>query len=403
MASRTINVSNSTQLAAAIRISTGGETINLNSGNYGNLVLYQFKPTSMVTIREAPNAKAAFAAVTFNTVNNVTFDGFNIGRPLLVNETPLSGYQLFVGNSTNVNFRNLDIHGTVNHNPLDDKSGMRLDNSRDVQIDSTKFHDLNVALWINKSSAVALTNSEIYEVREGLDMSGVQHVLIDHNLIHSVIPNYALDSRYTVANGDHPDMIQLWTRNGAGGSDDVTISNNALLLGRGMDTHGIFMWAQEETSKFTNFVIENNLITTNNYHGISIEDMVGGIVRGNTVQQAGNTFAPSINVKDSRGIEVSDNIAPGFNFINSVDVDSTNNIRVTGSPGRDTSGPPSIYLSSATPRTAAAVDVFTGVAGRADPSGAGFDPAVYQARISFDSYDAIVHALHAGASLYHIA
>lgn len=404
----TFTVSNAAQLAAAIKLSRGGETINLNTGNYGSLLFYKFNPTEMVTIQANPvsggigsTAKPFFTGITSNLSSNLTFSGIEMSQTQA--PTAYKTNAMFnINNSTNVNLLNMDFHGSLNNNPLGDMSALRVTSSNNIQIDNSKFHDLYNAAAFKNVSALSVTNTTTFDVREGFNFVGVHHVLFDHNLVYSVIADYVLDPTIPIANGEHPDMIQFWTV-GAGPSDDVTISNNALLLGRGQDTHGIFI-SSTDGSLFSNFLIENNLISTNNAHGITLDNTVGAIIKNNTVLTSGGTnWMAMINLTETRDIQLTDNISTNYRMIATNTVTSSGNITVHTGGAMDATNVLSNFVNPLKLQTTSVADFAEIPGSLAATSGAGFDLAAFNASVPFATYDAIVHSLHNGGFLHHIA
>lgn len=415
MTTATFSVSNATQLAAALKLATGGETINLAAGNYGSLTLGSFNPTAMVTIQSFGGSglgalgggRASFTGITATSSQNLTFSGMEVTKIKAPGESDAPS-MVNIYDSRNINLLNLDVHGSLNHNPIDDQVGMRIVSGHDIQVANSTFHDLYVGIGFQNVTALGVTNNTIYEVREGMDFAAIHHGLIDHNLIHSIIPNYVSDPSIVSSidpalnAADHPDSIQFWTIN-AGPSDDVTLSNNTLLMGHGQDAHGIFMGASNG-DKFTNILIQNNLISTNNFHGISLYDTIGAVIDHNTVlTTTGAQFDPSINVVASTNVAVTNNVSTYYGYKDNGNVTWTSNLTVHAGGANDSTKMESNFANPLKAGTFAVGD-FAKIAGSlVATSGAGFDMAAYNTKVPYASYDALIHSLDAGAFLHHIA
>ena len=72
----TINVSNSSQLSSALSAASGGDTIILANGSYGDLTISQ-DYAGKVTLQAANDLGASFGKVKISG-SNVTLDGVSI-------------------------------------------------------------------------------------------------------------------------------------------------------------------------------------------------------------------------------------------------------------------------------------------------------------------------------------
>ncbi|CAN0514051.1 unnamed protein product, partial [Discosporangium mesarthrocarpum] len=109
----TITVSNCAQLSAALSSATGGETIVLNSGYYGDLNIYNANFSSEVTITSAnPDNMAVFETITFNNSSNLTLDAIEVDfNPTVNTYSHESG--VLISNSSDITIRNSHVEGDV--------------------------------------------------------------------------------------------------------------------------------------------------------------------------------------------------------------------------------------------------------------------------------------------------
>src|SRR5690606_27308869 len=113
MANTTITVSNSAQLSAALKSATGGETIVLSSGNYGDFNIGNAKFSSDVTIISANREKMAVCeTITVQNSSNITFDSGDVDFKPTVN-TYSQDSAVRVNRSSHIIIKNAHIEGEV--------------------------------------------------------------------------------------------------------------------------------------------------------------------------------------------------------------------------------------------------------------------------------------------------
>ena len=112
--------------------------------------------------------------------------------------------------------------------------------------------------------------------------------------------------------GDHADMIHLYNRSDfTEPVDNIVISDNFFEQGTGEDAIlGIYL-AEAYGIKYTNVVIENNVIHNGDAQGIRLENVDGGIVANNTLLPTTDEYGtkPGIVLKDdSKNLVIENNI-----------------------------------------------------------------------------------------------
>lgn len=396
MVTQTITVSTGAQLTAAMKAATGGETILLNPGNYGDVKVGSLKPASQVVIKSATATEAVLKSLTIQYSENFTFSDIEIARPIAAGASQETN-AVFIQSSNHIDLVNSFIHGSLNNNSWDDAKGIRITGSRDIQLDNNIVTEFKLGISLEKSDALAVSNNQVYELREGLNLFDVDHALIDHNLIHTIKPNTAL--------GDHADAIQVFTGTSYAASTDLTISNNAILQGAGGYAQGIYVQSERMASgiKHSNIQIENNLYSGVSAHGITLNGVYGAVVTKNTVVAApGSPYDTAININNSSYVAVVDNVATSFQTTNAVNTFMINNVdlHVGGAPdGWE------IAAVLANPLAPGTIDVhdFAILAGSvAEAQVAGFSVDAFDARQDFAYYDGVAQALFQGGFLHHI-
>ena len=402
MAVRTITVNNAAQLNVALKGSTGGETIVLNTVpgvDYGDVRVTSLKPTSDVTITSAPGAQAVLKSLSIQWSDNINVDNVEISHT--VNAAGMSSSALYIQGSNHIDITNSFIHGSLNGNSWDDGRGARVITSKDVQLHNNTMTEFWTTLSLEKSAGVAVTQNTMFEMREGINILADSHILIDHNLIHTIKPN--------TAKGDHADAIQVFTGATYDASNDLTFSNNAILKGGGEYAQGIFIQSERmaEGIHHSNIRIENNLYSGSSMHGIFLSGVDGAIVDNNTIIASPNWVnEASICVKYSSRVAVLDNIADHYNIDKTAtETLQLNNIhavtKTVGVPG----GPIPVTDLLTNPMNDRSIDPHD-FAVRPDALGttfgAGFDIAQYDAPKSFQSVDTLMLAVFNGGVLHHI-
>lgn len=232
----TITVSNQSELLAALKTATGGDTILLADGHYGDVILKN-DYTSNVIIKAETALGAQFTRIGFVGATNITIDGLQVETGLAV-----EGY------SKGISVLNSDVDGNFYTRNVD---GLTLDN---VDISGGRW-----GILLNSVQNFSITNSYIHEVTEDLmRITGNSYNgLIENNVIGDTKAQKPL----------HPDIIQVFH---AGGyvPHDITIRGNLLYdkpdAGY-VPAQGIFFGSAghgEENQGFHNILIENNLIDT---------------------------------------------------------------------------------------------------------------------------------------------
>lgn len=396
MAIQTITVSTAAQLAAALKASTGGETILLDPGNYGDVKLNSFKPASQVVVKSATSTDAVLQSLSVQFSQNFTFSDLEIARPIAAGASQESN-AVYVQGSTHIDLVNSFIHGSLNNNSWDDAKGIRITDSRDIQLDNNVITEFKLGLSLEKSDALAISNNTVYELREGINLFDVDHALVDHNLIHTIKPNTAL--------GDHADAIQVFTGSTYAASTDLTISNNAILQGAGGYAQGIYIQSERQASgiKHSNIQIENNLYSGVSQHGITLNGVNGAVVTKNTVVAApGSPYDTAININNSSYVAVMDNVATSIQTTKAVNTFLVNNVdlHIGGSPDGWEIG---AVLANALNAGTTDIHDFAVLAGSvAEAQGAGFSVSAFDTRQDFAYYDGVAQSLYSGGFLHHI-
>jgi chitodextrinase len=300
----TITVSTSAELYKALAGATGGETILLASGDYGNFSLgvksgFDITFPSTVKIASASSDHpAVFTGIALNgaanlSIDNVVFD-YTAGGDNTQRDRPNQ-----VNGCTNISITNSTFDGDTAHDAAETANGygtgigLSVRGGEGITIQNNDFYAWHRGAVFDSTTNLKVIGNEVHDIRsDGMDYVNVQNVLIEDNYLH--------DFRASYASGDHRDMIQFWTSGTKTPSTDITIRGNVLDIGDGSYTQSIFMRNEMVDSGqagkemyYQNVVIENNTIYNGHLHGITVGETNGLVISGNSVLQSKDGSNPA--------------------------------------------------------------------------------------------------------------
>ncbi len=284
----TINVSNASQLSAALSAAKAGDVILLANGEYGSVSIDK-NFTDYVTIKSATPLGATFDKITISNSSYLKLDGVHVDSPSNGNA---SDTLLGIVSSDHVMVVNSEVNGLVdNVYPIAGYFGIKADNSSYVTIANNDVHDVLNGIVMFGSDHLALTDN--FVDRMGSDyfkFSGVDNVLVENNT----------GGGHTYANPTaHEDFMQFQ----GSASSNVTIRGNVFLAQNVTDVQGIFVAGDGGHS---NILIENNLIYTGMLNAIFVAETSSGVtVRYNTLISSGDG---SIAITAPAGATIDHNI-----------------------------------------------------------------------------------------------
>lgn len=253
----TIKVSNQTQLLSALKTATGGDTILLADGNYGEVTLKsQFAST--VIIKAENSLGADFTKISLSGASNLAFDGLDLQYSF--NATSSSNISLTNSTSDSMlNFR--DVNGLV--------------------VDKVSATGGQYGILLNSIQNFTVTNSTFGNVSEDV-------MRITGNSYNGVIENNVLADA-VAQSPTHPDLLQMFASNGYT-PRDIVIRGNLLYddpSTGSVAAQGIFM-SDPSTGGYKNILIEDNLINVSSPNSIYIN---GG---QKNVAVLNNTLIPGV-------------------------------------------------------------------------------------------------------------
>lgn len=327
--SDTIYVSNAAELEAALQSSTGGETILLAPGNYGELGLYDKRDTyadfpSEVTIKSAdPDNKAVFTGLDLNGVSNLSID--SVVFDYTFNEGDHERVTPFVirNDAEGIKISNSEFDGDLGaglgeaYDGYGVGFGLTVRDSSGITLDGNTFTDFHRGATFGTVSDITITNNDVSRMStDGFNFAEVNNVLIEGNYFH--------DFAKPDASAAHQDMIQFWTAGTDEPSTDIIIRGNILNSEEGDETQSIFMRNElvdngvaGEELFYQNVLIEDNVIHNAHFHGITVGETDGLTIRNNTLLQntdaasGATVHVPSIQTSEaSKDVKIVNNVTP---------------------------------------------------------------------------------------------
>lgn len=328
--SKSVWVSNATELTAALSAAQAGSTIYLNPGDYGDLSISKMNFAGAVTIKSADAANpAVFDTLKLSYSSNITFSDVIVHLEPTT-ETTIHTEAVRVVNSSGIRIENSEISGgkAISGVTMDTLAG-GLDSSGNV-IGLPTGRGIN----IYQSDNVVLDNNDISSFYRGIVMTSVQNVKITNNEIHDLrispiaggdVSHVEVSGNHAYnftpwqfgGSGDHGDFVHFWTvpTRQTGASTDIKVTGNFFDQGSGQAILGIYLDDNRNGLGFTNAVIEQNVIYNGNGQGIRLEYVRDSLISHNSLIQATGAAndAPGVVLRaGSTRLTISDNIFAGI-------------------------------------------------------------------------------------------
>ena len=381
-------VSNATELQNAINNAQGGDTILLNSGNYDSLTIASLDNSSAIIIKANTGATPVFSSVRIQNSSYWNLKGFVV-KPRHTNNADgkiaveLNGQYLVFEDST-INYAD-DISGWTALDWLARTGmGIRMGGAH-LTIRNNTITNVDHGISCGATDSLVSGNRIINFRGDGIHGLG-DRMVYQYNTIKNA---YDVD-------GNHDDGFQSWSVGGGGVGtgvvQDVTLRGNTIinfenpnqLMKSTLQGIGLF------DGMYENWIIENNIIITNNWHGITMMGAKDSRVVNNTVLDADTVRPgpPGIRISDhkdgthSSGVMVRNNLSTDFYF--GTGVTSDHNIELEMNELSTYFANPSegdYHLKSTSPAIdAGSADNAPGVdiEGTVRPQGAAWDVGAYE-------------------------
>ncbi|MFW6154714.1 MAG: PKD domain-containing protein [Planctomycetota bacterium] len=287
-----------------------GDTLELLSGDHGEVYAQGYFNPDWITVRAAAGHTPVVRRFQFRGGCKWRIDGVTISQEPY--GTP--------GTITAVNFENHGWHG-----PTYD---CILENSHVYGVDDTSTYTANDWLTTTPGSGVSsggprniIRYNTIRNIQLGVNVNGADSV-VEYNVLcgmahdgfrsgnDRIVWQYNHLSDFVDVDGNHDDIIQLY-RGGGVPHDSVEIRGNTFdgrkIPGRPLTTspQGVGCF----DGPYVDCVVENNVVLTAHYHGISLYEADGCTIINNTVLDPSRNYPAWIRIPYSSNTVVRNNLS----------------------------------------------------------------------------------------------
>ncbi|MCW2285586.1 hypothetical protein M2323_003439 [Rhodoblastus acidophilus] len=259
-----------------------GDAIELADGDYGDVTLIGYVNPDFITIAAAPGAKPVahglfIAGASHWLVRGLTFSAASgesgPAGAIVEAGSPALGPSDHIAFIQNRFFTSPSV----------------ADWREEDWVNRPKMYGL-----VSRAGCALVRGNEFYHLRNALDIGG-DGSLVEDNVFHdfgndamdfhasdvTIRRNHVTASRHPPAEKLHPDGIQGWALDGAVHRDILIDGNIIANLNPSEDNYmqGVSIF----TGRFENVTVQNNVVATNTWHGVSLYGVKAAKVLNNTV------------------------------------------------------------------------------------------------------------------------
>lgn len=300
----TIDVSTNAQLVAAAKAAKGGDIIRVKPGNYGDLVLKDVNPASGVSIVAYNSTRPpVFTNIIVRESSNLRLTRLTVNSPAPEpGVTSLSATNIW--NSSDIRMRGMVITGVPGGGLANEANGLRIRDSRGVQVADSRFLELRNGIVADGSSHMAISDNRFDRIRiNGILSNSASASTIARNRIASFYPE----------EGDHPDAIQIFTSGVR--TSGLTIADNLLISNGAGQMQGVFISNNVGTrSLLDRITITGNVMSGTMWNGIAAFQAANLTVTSNKLYSNPTAEAPRtwVRLEEVSTASVRGNLAAGF-------------------------------------------------------------------------------------------
>ena len=343
---QTIVVNNDAELAKALISAIGGETIQLNPGTYGSLLLREdiysqvsinsvilgkrtAKLTSQVIITSSdPGNRAVVKDIHTVASPYWRFEGLSLRPDSLKNAFYIeSDYNVVTKND--ISYGNVSNWTAADWNKIAGSIAMYIRSGKNVEVSYNQMKNISFGISIDFNAPDARVFRNVIDTFNGDGIRGLgDRGIFENNLIKNPLQT----------NDNHSDFFQSWRNytNANRPVEGVVVRNNTFLaIGNHpllANTQGVGLF----DGPYKGWTVENNLIISSTYHGISLYGPVDSVVRKNVVIDPNNVIpGPTWVAMFATGLgeppinsNISDNLATNY-IIPASGVTASGNTKVT--------------------------------------------------------------------------
>jgi hypothetical protein len=291
-------------LAKALAVAVCGDTLALAPGAYGDSYVGRKCPVaSPITITSADLGNlATFRTLTIYQASGVAVDHVRVALTPDAQTKSFSA-ALAIKASTDIAISAVQVTSGPAVNGIDPATAQAQDATGNV-----RGFPAGYGVNVYQSQRVTLQGLEVSQVDRGVNLSGVQDVAVLGSHIHdtrrtpilggdlqrvTISGNQLSDVHpwafgETARQGDHVDMLALWTTpTMMAPSDRITVSRNLMKQGGGAAGLGFWMQGAQggKVVGFTHTEITGNVIEIANTQAVMLSQVWGGVVASNVMLQ----------------------------------------------------------------------------------------------------------------------
>lgn len=248
-------VGTTAELLSALKTAKAGDTILLKPGTYSKIDIAGLKFSDKVTITSLdPSDKAVFTDLNVRQSSNVALTNIELTAKA---DAPI--YVFKVADSNSILLDKLTVTGAShNHEPFVIRS------SSNVTLSNSEITNAMNALNLFTNTNVTIADNLFHNIRvDGVRGNVTTGLTIERNLFTNFYPRGEIGR-----SGDHADAIQIWTENTNASASKIRIDSNVYVRGDGLQIQGIFVHDNSGTKPPIDLTITNNLIAGGMYNGI---------------------------------------------------------------------------------------------------------------------------------------
>jgi Ca2+-binding RTX toxin-like protein len=307
-------VANTAALTQALSTAQAGDIIQLAAGTYSGVAISNINPAGGVTVTSADPAHAAVLTdLSVDTSSNLAFTNLEFSLP----PAQMWQYGAAVTHSQQISFDHVSIHGTMNGDPSDDRTGLRFGGDTNVSVTNSEFQQLGIGMSVGGDQFVTIANNSFHDIRtDGIDNNGTSNISIAGNEF----------SNFWHLDGDHSDAIQFWTNGTTASAHDISVDNNVFVQGAGIPMQGVFIQDEVGTLPYSNVDVSGNLVVGGNWNGIYVKHASNVTIAGNELVSLKNEATPWVRLINVNSGSVHDNSANQFLYASVSNVTTSNDV-----------------------------------------------------------------------------
>jgi parallel beta-helix repeat protein len=294
-----------------------GDTIYLMSGNHGYPVISAIN-TGDVVITGYKNSSPVLNCIDFNGASHWILENVKVFNPASPPKAPILEHPVYpLSDNTLLRIMNKSSYITLSNCYV-----FSIENSSPWTSDDWNYRAWNGVVVEGTCNNTTLKGCHVKNTNFALELSGSNYTTVVNTMVENfcgdgIIPgnnniieyNTFRDSYKT--NGNHCDLVQGFSVTNLVFRGNKMIGRTPAHSSIATDCQGIGFF----DGTFKNCLIENNLISVETYHGITIYNAINCIVINNTlIDMASGGLVPWMNITGSGNI-IRNNISSSMNTI----------------------------------------------------------------------------------------